>query len=174
MFDFINILAVFGFDDAIYVIMLALAAASTAASADASKDAAKAQEQQGLLAQDAAKKAARNEELQVAENIKRARNNKRRRLARIRKGMLTSGLVFEGSLEDSFTETAGRMELEIQDAARAGAMNAQNIRAQGDLSLWEGRVAAVSSRMEATGTLLQGATSMAGTAYKYGAPTTNA
>jgi hypothetical protein len=167
LLDCFNYLAVFVIDDAFYIVMAVLAAASTAISVDASNDAAKAQEQQGLLAADAAKKAARNEFLQNEENLKRERDNKKRRLARVRSGMIGgSGMVMDGSMEDAFVETAGRMELEIQDAARAGSMQVQGIRDQGALSLWEARTAAVASRVEASGSLLSGIGKTAGYAAK--------
>lgn len=157
-------LAVFGVDDLIYV-YLALAAASAAYSYSASQDAAEATEEAGVIQQKAANQQARNTELEQAEAVRRMRDNKRRQLARIRSGMNTSGLVFEGSLEDAFGETAGRLELEIQDAARAGSIQAQNQRSAGELALWEAKTQAVATRVEATGSLLSSGASMAGTSY---------
>jgi hypothetical protein len=164
----ISILAVFVVDDLIYV-YLAIAAASAAYSYSAAQESAKAQEQAGLYQKQAADQQARNVELTNAENIRRERTNKKRRLARIRTGMANSGLVMEGSIEDAFVETAGVMELEIQDAARAGQMDAANLRSAGNLSLWESRVGALATRTEATGSLLSSAASMTGTAYNSGA-----
>jgi hypothetical protein len=167
--EFINILAVFGIDDLIYV-YLAIAAASAAYSYDQSRKSAKAQEEAGVYQKMASDQAARNTALQNAENIRRERINKKRRLARLRTGMAgTSGLVMEGSLEDVFAESAGRMELEIQDMARAGAMDAANQQRAGDISLWEARTGAVATRAQATGSLLSSAASIVGGAYMSGA-----
>ncbi|MCW1916979.1 hypothetical protein OJ996_25545 [Luteolibacter sp. GHJ8] len=162
-------LAIFFVDDLIYV-YLAIAAASAAYSYDQSRKSAKAQEEAGLYQKMAADQAARNTSLQNAENIRRERVNKDRRLARMRAGMAgTSGLVMEGSLEDAFTESAGRMELEIQDMARAGAMQAANQHRAGEISLWEARTGAAATRAQATGSLLSSAASMVGGVYMSGA-----
>lgn len=118
------------------------------------KAAAKAQEQAALRQQEAARLQARNIENQTAENLTRARVNARRRLARLRADYGTSGIAFGDSTESVFAETSGRLELEIQDAARAGAMDAQNIRSAGDMAAWEGRVRAAGMRQQAMGTLL--------------------
>ena len=159
---FINTLAVFVVDDLIYV-YLAIAAASAAYSYDQSRKSAKAQEQAGVYQKMAADQAARNTSLQNAENIRRARDNRSRRLARLRAGMAgTSGLVMEGSLEDAFAEAAGRTELEIQDAARAGNLDVANQQSAGELALWEARTQAVATRAQATGSLLSSASSIAG------------
>ena len=159
---FINNLAVFIVDDLIYV-YLAIAAASAAYSYDQSRKSAKAQEQAGLYQKMAADQAAKNTALQNAENIRRARDNRTRRLARLRAGMAgTSGLVMEGSLEDAFAEAAGRTELEIQDAARAGNLDMGNQQSAGELALWEARTQAVATRAQATGSLLSSASSIVG------------
>jgi len=159
----------FGVDTLLYIALFA-ALASSAYSYSASQESAKAQEEAGRNQKLAAEQQARNQELTLAENIRRERVNKRRRLARIRTGMNQSGLVFEGSsMEDAFLETAGQFELEIQDAARAGRMDATNTRSAGDLALWESRVGALSTRREATGSLLSSVSSIAGVAYNSGA-----
>lgn len=162
-------LAFFLVDDAIYI-YLAIAAAAAAYSYDASQKSAKAQEQAGAYQQQAADQQAKNQELTAMENIRRERTNKKRRLARMHTGIVAgSGLVMEGSLEDAFTETAGLMELEIQDSARAAKMEAANTRSAGDLALWESRVQSIATRNEATGSLLSSAASMTGAAYNAGA-----
>jgi hypothetical protein len=125
------------------------------------KQAAAATEEAGKAQAKAAAAAAHNEELQTAEAVRRERVNKRRRLARMRADVGASGLVMDGSTMDTFAETAGIMELQIQDSARAGAMNAQNIRSQGDMALWEARTSAGAQRFASYGTLLQGGASLA-------------
>lgn len=138
-------------------VMLAGAATSyigAQQSADAAEEAGKAQ-------QEAAARQARNEELQTAEAINRERVNKRRRLARLRADLGQTGLAMGGTLADSFTETAGTLELGIQDRARAGAMEAGNLRSQGDMALWEARQQAIGTRISSYGSLLTGMTGAA-------------
>ncbi len=131
-------------------------------SADAAEDAGKAQKA-------AADASARNEELQGAETIKRERLNKQRRLARLRSDMNRGGVVMDGSSMDVFGETAGAMELQLQDASRAMNMDASNQRSAGAMSLWEARSQAAGTRLAATGTLLSDSASIAGGLYKSGA-----
>ena len=126
---------------------------------------AKAAEKAARRQQEIAALEARNIEAQTAENISRGRINARRRLGRLRADLGTSGVVFGDSTADAFAETAGALELEIQDAARAGAMDAQNRREAGNMAAWEGSVKAASMRMQSVGTLLSGATSIAGNIY---------
>lgn len=144
----------------IAIAVTVISAGVTYAGAQKAADAA---EEAGKMQQLAADQSARNIELQTAENIRRERVNKRRRLARMRTNMAgTSGLVFDGTMQDAFTETAGQMELTIQDSARESAMQAQNVRSQGDMALWQGKAAAVSTRAQSYGTLLSDASSIAG------------
>jgi hypothetical protein len=152
----------FGIDTIFYLLLLG---ASTAISYDASRDQARAAEQTGFQQKLAADKAAEVATLEAAEASRRARDDKDRKLARIRAGMNQSGLVFEGSLEDVFAETAGRMELEILDASRAKVQEVQNIRGQGELAMWQARTQAVAAHAEGVGTILSGVSSAAGTAY---------
>ena len=133
--------------------------------------AADAAEEAGKMQKKAADQNARNTELQTAENIRRERMNNRRRLARMRSDMAgTSGLVFDGTMEDAFLETAGQMELQIQDTARAGAMEAANSRSAGAMAQWEARAQATATRTQATGTLISSVAG-AGNSYARIAPT---
>lgn len=145
---------------------MGLAAAGSVMSFVGQRNAAKATEQAGEAQAKAAAAAAHNEELQTAEAVRRERINKRRRLARMRADVGTSGLVMSGSTMDTFSESAGMMEIQIQDRARAGAMAGQNMRSQGEMALWESRTSAASQRFASYGTLLEGAASVAGAAYK--------
>lgn len=122
---------------------------------------AKAQEEAGRAQAEAAAAAARNEEQQTAENIRRERVNKRRRLARMRSQMNAGGVVFSDSTIDVFKETAGNMELGIQDAARAGALDTVNLRNQGSMAAWEARAMARATRVAAYGSLISSASSTA-------------
>lgn len=163
MIAFLNFLAVFVIDDAIYVYLAYAAAiaavAGAATSYVGSQKAADAAEDAGKAQQEAANAAARNEEMQAAESIRRERLNKRRRLARLRSQMNAGGVLMEDSSLDVFKETAGSMELSIQDAARSSNMDAANARSQGDMAMWEARSAALGQRIQGYGTLLSSASS---------------
>ena len=143
--------------------------AGAATSFAGAQQSAKAAEQAGDAQKAAADAAARNTELESAEAIKRERVNKRRRLARLRTAQGASGLVMGDSSMDVFAETAGIMELQIQDAARAGNMEAANQRNAGSMSLWEARTQAASTRMASYGTLLSDASGVAGYGMRSGA-----
>lgn len=146
------------------VFSMILAAIGAGVSYVGQQRAAAAAEAAGAAQQKAAAQAAHNLELQNQEAINRERVNKRRRLARLRADQGTSGVVMSGSSMDVFAETSGNMELGIQDSARAGAMEAYNLRTQGDMALWQGRTQAVASRIGSYGTLLTDASRMSETA----------
>ncbi len=146
-------------------ISLILGLAGSWLSFKGANDSAKATEAAARRQQEVAAMDARNIELQAAENAARARANARRNLARLRSDAGTSGMVFGDSMEDAFVETSGRLELEVQDAARAAAMAAANRRSQGDTALWEGRVRAASMKAQSYGTLLSDATRLSGNIY---------
>lgn len=129
------------------------------AGAQKSADAA---EKAGKLQKRAADMAARNTELQNNESINRERINKRRKLARLRADQGASGVLMDGSAMDVFAETAGNMELGIQDQARAGNMEAAGMRDQGSMSLWEAKTQAVGMRIGSYGNLLSDVGKMAG------------
>lgn len=126
-----------------------------------SQQASKAAEQQGRAQVKASEASARNAELQAAENIRRERINKRRRLARLRSGMNSGGVVMADSSMDVFAETAGREELAIQDAAREGNLDATNTRNAGSIAGWEARAMARATRVASYGTLLSDSSKIA-------------
>lgn len=169
MFHF---LAVFVIDDVLMWVAVASMVAGAATSFVGAQQSAKAAEDAGKAQAKAQAKAAeaqaRNEELQGAEAIKRERINNRRRLARLRADHGTTGVVMGDSSMDVFAETAGAMELQIQDAARASAMEASNIRQQGAMAQWEARTQATATRMSAVGTLLSNTSDIAGFSVKSG------
>lgn len=150
-----------------WIALIAMIAGAATSFAGAQQQ-AKAAEDAGKAQKAAADASARNEELQNAEAIKRERINKRRRLARMRAAHGTSGLVMSDSSMDVFSETAGVMELQIQDAARAGNMEAANMRNQGSMALWEARTQAAATRMSSYGTLLSDASGVAGYGMRSG------
>ena len=144
------------------IMALASAAVSAAGGMASSKATRKAAERQRQVAE----MEARNTELQTAENMNRMRANAQRRLARLRSGAADSGVVStSGSTAEVFAETEGRLELEVQDAARSGAMEAQNIRSAGENAAWEGRARAAAMKIKTYGTLISDVGRAARSAY---------
>lgn len=176
MITLLQFLGVFVVDDLIYIALAVSAVAAAAGAATSyvgAQKAASAAEDAGKAQKAAADAAARNDELQGAETIRRERINKRRRLARLRSDLNSGGVVMDNSTMDVFSETAGAMELGLQDASRAMNMDASNQRNAGAMSLWEARSQAVGTRIAATGTLLSDSAQIAGSAYKSGAFSSN-
>jgi hypothetical protein len=145
----------------IATVVSAIGAGVTFAGAQAS---AKAAEQQGRDQMRAAEAAARNKELQTAENVRRERLNKRRKLARLRSEMNSGGVVMADSSMDVFAETAGNAELAIQDVARESSLDTTNTRNAGSMAAWEARALARATRVQSYGTLLSD-TSKAASSY---------
>lgn len=109
-----------------------------------------------------AEQAARNKELEAVEAIKRERDANRARLGEIRARLGTTGtLADEGSPLLILGESAGRLELGIQDAARNASMQAAAMRAQGKMGLWEADQAQSASIFGMAATGLKGLTSQA-------------
>jgi len=104
-----------------------------------------------------ARREADNLERETAEQIKRRRIQNRDALASLRTRLTASGVqTTTGSALLLQGEAAGRLELEIADAARAAAMQAASLRAKGQMALWEGEQAASSARLGMIGTAISG------------------
>lgn len=131
------------------------------------------QRQQGKAAMQAAEynnrllqAEARNKELETHEAIKRQRESNRSTLSSMRNQLASSGFVSDlGSSLLLQGETAGRMELAIQDAARSANMQATSLRAKGAMALWEGKQTKYASNLSAIATGIEGVGKMAQTAY---------
>jgi hypothetical protein len=124
---------------------------------------AKAQEAAAEYNNQLALAEARNSEAETSEAIKRQRQNNRSGLAEIRARLASSGLQADTGTPLSIVgEAAGRMEVDIADAARRAAMQAASLRAQGKMGLWEADQASSASRLNMLATGIQGATSAFG------------
>lgn len=117
---------------------------------------------------------ARNREVETTVGIQRQRASNREALAALRTRMAASGVqTTTGTPLILAGESAGRLEIGIQDAARTAAMQAASLRAQGRMGIWEadarGRLglweAAQASSASRTGML---ATGIQGAASAYG------
>lgn len=122
--------------------------------------------------------AARNKELEFAEGVKRERMNERRQMATLRARLSSQGTRTDtGTSIDILGETAGNFQLAISDAARATNMqrasmiqnaaslrlNADSLRRQGKIGIWEAKQAKKASTLSAIGTGISAATQMATT-----------
>lgn len=124
---------------------------------------AKAQEAAAEYNNQLAQAEARNTEVESIEAIKRQRANNRSGMAEIRARLASSGLQADTGTPLSIVgEAAGRMEIDIADAARRAAMQAASLRAQGKMGLWEAEQASSASRLNMLATGIQGATSAFG------------
>ena len=110
-----------------------------------------------------AEREAANTEAQTTEAIRRKRMNNRAAMAELGNRIAGSGLQgTTGTPLNLLGETAGRMELEIGDAARVAAMQAASMRAQGKMGLWEADVRQQATKTAMIGTAIGGLTSAFG------------
>lgn len=117
---------------------------------------------------------ATNSENQTSEGVKRQRISNRSALADLRNRSASSGLRTTTGVPLMVAgESAGRMEIGIQDAVRASSMQAASLRAKGKMGLWEADAAGKmglweaaqaksASRIAMLGTAISGATSAFG------------
>lgn len=119
-------------------IVVGVTVVSTAATIYGQQQQAKAETKAAVYNNIVADQEAKNQELQNAEQLKRERIKNRRQLAEIRNQMAGNGLInTEGTPLAILGESSANLNLGIQDAARASAMQAASLRAQGQMGLWE-------------------------------------
>lgn len=143
---------------------LAATAISTGVSVYSQQQQAKTQERIAAYNAKRAEQEAANREREASEARKRARIEKRKRLARIRNDLASRGtLTNVGAPLAILGESAGNMELRIQDAARASSMQAASLRAGGAMGLWEADQYSSAANLQSIGTVASGLASMGGT-----------
>jgi hypothetical protein len=126
--------------------------------------------QQGKAAEQAAKynnllaqREADNRERQTSEGIKRQRQNNRAELAQMRVAAGASGVrTTTGTPLALLGEGAGRMEIQIADAARNAGIQADSIRAQGTMGLWQAKQQQSANKIAMLGVGIQGLSSAFG------------
>jgi len=102
-------------------------------------------------------------EIDSRENIRRARQDNRRFRGAQRAAMAKAGGVLgEGSPLLIEAETAGMLELGIQDQRRQAQMEAKRLRAQGAMGLWSARRESQAYKLGAAATLFSGASQAVG------------
>jgi hypothetical protein len=121
---------------AITAIVSAVAgAATTIVSNEKASDAAEAA---ALANKQRADAEARNRELEAGEAVKRQRERDKREKAAIRARLAQSGtLTTSGTPLLILGEVAANQELAIQDAVRSANMQANSLRSEGTMGLWE-------------------------------------
>lgn len=118
---------------------------------------AKAAEEAAEYNNKLARAEAANLEAETAEQIKRRRIENRAGLADLRTRLASSGVVTTtGTPLLLQGEAAGRLELQIADAARSASMQAASLRAKGRMGLWEADQMNSASRLSMLGTAIQG------------------
>ena len=149
--------------------MAAIAAASSAAATGVSMY---GQHQQAKGVKYAAKynnKVAENEasnrQSEAREQGKRAQIRKRKKLAEIRNSLAGQGtLISSGTPLDILGESSANMQLQIADASRTANMQANSLRAKGQMGLWEAAQFSRASKIKMVGTGLEGISKLASSA----------
>lgn len=165
--NFFPLLAVFGFDDLIYVVLALSTAASTYASYSASQTQAKqsklnAQAQADALAAEAAQKAAETDAATRRKMIDQHRF-RATQLAEIS----GQGIQLTGTPLDILVNTATSQQQELIDISYGRDMEQRALAFQGQNALALGSQQAAAAKSQAGATLLSGASSLAGVGSSY-------
>jgi hypothetical protein len=141
---------------------LAIGAISGVVSAVGGVMSAVGQYQQGKAAEAAGKhnaeimrQQAETANQEARENSKRQRRNNERQLATMRANLSSQGTgVSSGAPLAILGDTASELELRVLDGYRAADNQRSQLLTQADTSVWKGKMAMKSSRVNAFGTLL--------------------
>lgn len=124
---------------------------------------AKAAQQAAEYNNKLAEQEALNREAETREGTLRQRINNRADLATLRTRMAAGGSrLTTGTPLIVLGDAAGKLELGIQDASRASAMQAAALRAQGKMGLWEADQQGSAAKLQMLGTGVSGITSAFG------------
>jgi len=108
--------------------------------------------------------AARNAAMAEAERVQR-RN--RAIIGKARSSFAKSGVLLSGSAEDIIYDSLIQGELDRMTALYTGSQQSSYYHTQGMLARMEGQNASSAAKFSAAGTILSGASSMAGRGYSY-------
>jgi hypothetical protein len=86
---------------------------------------------------DQSRKQAKLEEETAMENMRRKRENNQRAIARQRATGARSGLKETGAVADVLTDTAERLQSDVDDIWRSASERSEQLRGQAQMSLWE-------------------------------------
>jgi hypothetical protein len=142
-------------------------AISTGVTIYSQKQQAKAATQTAIYNNQLAENEASNRELEAAEQIKRERVAKRRKLATLRNKLAGNGtLTTAGTPLAILAESNANAETGINDALRAANMDAASYYSAGQMELWSGKQQASAYNTAAIGSAIKGASSIAVSSYK--------
>jgi hypothetical protein len=106
-------------------------------------------------------------DMEARETIARQRAQNRRFMSSQRAAIAKSGIAEAGSPLEVLGETAGQLELQAQDQARAARLRLSSGLSQSANTLTEGLAQSKGYKMAATGTLISGAAKMASQAGSF-------
>lgn len=110
---------------------------------------------------------AQNAEAEGAEAAHRQRIEKRRALADINAQTAASGAVMEGTPLTVLGETGKMFDVDIADMTRRAQIQAQQLRNEGALALWQGNEQSRGLKLGSIGTLFDGVGSLGQQAIGY-------
>jgi len=152
---------------ALAVVSLLTTVASTAMQAKAQREQAKVAEQTAAYNSKLQENQAIQGDMEDREAIRRERAVNAKLKGEQRAAIGGSGVTAVGSPLEVLGETAGLMELNIMDSARAAEARRRSGFAQASMTRWEGANLAEGYRKQATGTILSGIGQVASDAYGF-------
>lgn len=145
------------------VTSILLTAASVGFAAYQQNQAGKAQQAMNDRNAQAAEFAAETMSEEARENSRRARANNRTALSTMRARLAGQGAdITQGNVPEIMGEAAGRLELEVMDRSRQAQSQIARTYEGAEMTRWEGEQAATAGKINAFGTLLQGAGQVGG------------
>ena len=129
-----------------------------------------ASEQAAQWNADQANKQADYDESVAQKNMRRERENNKRELARRRANSAKGGLQESGAVSDNLIEASSRHQQDIDDIWERAAMSSSNLRAKGQMGIWEaalGKNAGSAAKMNMWATGVGALGSVANTALKF-------
>lgn len=147
------------------IISLLSTAVSAGVSYNSQRQQAKASEAAAAYNAKLSRNAAQQEAAVAAENARREREVKRRRLSSIRANAAGRGVSFAGSVAEQLDDSAFILERNVQSRLYSSQMKQRGLESGANMALFEGSLKADAHRTNANAALLQGVTDVAGDLY---------
>jgi hypothetical protein len=165
--NFIPLLAVFGFDDLIYIALALSTVASTYASYSAAQTQAKQSELNAKAQADALGAEAQQKAAESAEAARRKALEQRRFRSTQLAEISGQGIQLTGTPLDILANTAVQQQQELSDVAYGRDMEQRSLAYQGQNALALGSQQSAAAKSQAGATLLSGASSLVGVGANY-------
>ena len=165
--NFIPLLAVFGFDDLIYIALALSTVASTYASYSAAQTQAKQSELNANAQSDALAAEAQQKAAESAEAARRKALEQRRFRSTQLAEISGQGIQLTGTPLDILANTAVQQQQELSDVAYGRDMEQRSLAYQGQNALALGSQQSAAAKSQAGATLLSGASSLVGVGANY-------